>query len=458
MSENRRSLASYFDGPPARSWYEQTEPLARGHDIPDFGMSDDETDGLHAGMLGSWMWHPDHAKQVWVPDGVHSVYDIPDGEVYQEKGDTKWAKNSWGADDYQRRHEMANAGKGSRPKETKEERTERRDNLSKILKEARVKATEIALDEEDFVPDMLKMILRTTINQKTMLTDTKNKELEDLKAEGATGAEKNKKLHELTTGMLSKSDFSWAKVLNELDSYCRTNGLENILGTKLPPKDSDGKTYLFVALSFLSQVKKLIMTGLLAVARKKIKDGAKDKYLYEYVNYSYLANDQRKRLTKDRYPKNPKKDLPDSVDLAAWAKHLRDLERESFKKLHPKAKIPKRLKDNTGKQQGKKGKGGKGKGGGGGDFTIKVNGIPVTISKPGGGHHNNNKGRKQHHEHKKHTFGGPRKGEAENIPPPPGRYEPQPGYSRPPNYSQPPNYYQPEYPQYAQNRMQRGYF
>lgn len=455
MSENHRSLASYFDSPPARNWHEQTEPLAGGHhDIPDFGMSDDEeSDGLHAGMLGSWMWHPDHTKQVWVPDGVHSVFDIPAGEVYQEKGNTQWPTNAWGADDYKVRHDMAHAGKGSRPKETKDERKTRRDKLAEILKEARAEATKIVLESQDFVPSTLLMILNTTINQKAKLTAVKNDELAQLKQSGKVGAEKNKKLHELTTGILHKQDQNWSKMLKELDGYCKQNNLENILGTDLPPSAADGKTYLFVALSFLSQVKKLIMTGVLAIARAEIKKGNKAEFLYEYVNYSYLANDQRKRLTKDRYPKNPKKGLPDSEQLATWEKHLRDLEREAFKKLHPKAKIPKRLKDNTGKRQGKKGKGKKGKGSGGNSIVVTPDGQGGIHIKPAGDGHHNNKGKKHHHhEQKRHTFGHGRREPEHGVAPAPGYYEPPEEYS-PWRQPQP-----PQIPVYARNRMQRNYY
>jgi hypothetical protein len=458
MSDNHRSLASYFDGPSELSWHDQTEPLgAGGHHIPAFGMSDDEDEGLGGEMLGTWMWHPEHKVQVWVPDGVHSVYEKPDGTVYQRKGDTAWADNAWGADDHKARQDTAHMPKGARPKESKEARTARRDKMSKDLTSARDKAQTVAMDHTDILPAALAQILKAVNSQKMHLTKAKNDALAILVTEGKKGAEKNSKLHELTSRIfVSHTDGpTWQGHLTVLDNFCTEQKFDNIVGTDLPPRQPDGTVYLFVALSFLSQVKKLIMTGALASASKRIKTGDKSTYLYDFVNYSYLANDYRKRLHKDRYPKNLKKTLPDTPILAEWTKHIRTLERDSFKKLHPKWKIPKRLKDNTGKQQGKKAKGKNGRGGGG-SFTVEVKNGGVVIH-PGGHNHQQGKQRGKAHAHPHHTYNHQAREEPDGVPAPPARFEPEPVYY---NRREEP-WGQPDYipqPVYATKRMQRRYY
>ena len=457
MSEKHRSLASYFDEPLASNWHDQTELSVAGghHDIPDFGLSDDEDfDGLHTEQtLGAWMWHPEHKKQVWVPDGVWSVYDIPSGMVYQEKGNTEWARNAWGAGDYEARHNMANRGKGSRPKETKEERAARREQLKKIMKDARAAALDIALHAPHFLPEELKDILHVVNSDKETLTKKKNDALVLAKSSGKKGAAKNQELHSMTSGLLI-SGSNWQSMLNTIDSFCKKYGLENILGTELPPRQDKDKVYLFVALSFLSQIKKTIMRSLLAVARKAIADGNKDRYLFDYVNFSYLANDQRKRLSKDRYPKNPKKGLPDSTDLATLAKRYRDLERQAFQKLHPNAKIPKRLKDNNGKRKGKKGKKGKG-GGGSGGVVVEVNGSTIHVKTGGSGGNTHKKKHNNGPRPARHTFNhGNRPAEHE-----PERYEPDSGTYNPTYYDGRWREVQPD-PRIVevQGRLQRGYY
>jgi hypothetical protein len=469
MLHSRKSLASYFDERQDNSWYDQTEgglgALAQdgthSHDIPEFGLSEDEDDEMEGGLgtefLGSWMWHPKHAKEVWVPDGVHSVFDKPKEFKFQEKGQTQWAENAWGYEDYERRHMQSKQAKGTAKKETKEERTERRKGMTDQLKKAREKAYVIAL-ASDLVPENIKVILRTIEVRKQKATSDKNEFLLTQKGKGMKGKALNMELHALKTNVLRPGD-QILGYLREMDAYCKEQGFDNIVGDKVY-SDPDGTAYLLVALSFLSQMKKQIMTCLLATARKAIKAGDKTEVLYNFVNYSYLANDLRKRLTKDKYPKKLKKDFADTEMLTEWSKHVRTLERESFKKRHPKAKIPKRLKDKRGpgKKKGKKGKKGRG-GAGGQDIVIDMGGGKKIHIKPGngGGKNKQNKQKHAHHKPKEHTFRHARE-EVEDddtyVPPPPaGR---RPYYAPDPME---PAHVAPDWRR-AQpaSRMQRGYW
>ena len=475
MLQSRKSLASYFDDQPDSSWYAQTEGLsappdgsAPFHDIPHFGLSEDEDDGLDGPateFMGTWMWHPDHKKEVWVPDGVHSVFEKPEGDKFQEKGETEWAQNAWGSDDYKRRYNMSRMPKGSRQKETSDERKKRRDDMQKLLTEAREKAYETALSDYSAVPDNIKGILRFTEGCKSSVTRTKNEKIEQLKQGSKVGKEKNMELHETLVNVLKPTSTTadWPKRLLVIKSFCEEVKFENIVGTDLPPCDPSGACYLFVALSFLSQVKKQIMTCLLATARKKIaaktfETTVERDATYNFVNYSYLANDLRKRLTKDKYPKKPNKDFADTPVMITWSKKVRAMERAAYKKLHPRAKIPKRLKDAPGKREGKKSKKGRG-GRGDGIMPAVEKAIREVILGKGGRRNNQGKKKRNHHKQKEHTFGHePRAeyydGNAEGVPPPPvyrsGRV---PGEAGEP-------WQQPNVQPYGQvaSRLQRGYY
>ena len=475
MLQSRKSLASYFDDQPDSSWYAQTEGLsappdgsAPFHDIPHFGLSEDEDDGLDGPateFMGTWMWHPDHKKEVWVPDGVHSVFDKPEGDKFQEKGETEWAQNAWGSDDYKRRYEMSRMPKGTKKKETPEERKKRREDMQKLLTDARKKAYEAVLSADSPVPKNLKEILQFTEACKTNITKTKNDKIEELK-DKKVGKEKNMELHETRVNVL-KQKADWLRRLQIINSFSEEAKFENIVGTDLPPCDPNGACYLFVALSFLSQVKKQIMTCLLATARKKIAaksyaTTAERDETFNFVNYSYLANDLRKRLTKDKYPKKLKKDFVDTPDMITWSKKVRALERAAYKKLHPRAKIPKRLKDAPGKREGKKSNKGRG-GRGGGIMPAVEEAIREAILGKGGRRNNQGKKKRNHHKQKEHTFGhAPREAvydddDGQYVPPPPER--PRGGPGRLPDEAFQP-WQRPGYRevQPVQSRLQRGYY
>ena len=475
MLQSRKSLASYFDDQPDSSWYAQTEGLsappdgsAPFHDIPHFGLSEDEDDGLDGPateFMGTWMWHPDHKKEVWVPDGAHSVFEKPEGDKFQEKGQTEWAQNAWGSDDYKRRYEMSRMPKGTKKKETPEERKKRREDMQKLLTEARKKAIETVKSAKT-VPDDIKFILNRVETIKTNTIAKKNEKIAAIALTGKKGKEKNMLLHALRVNALRPSD-AWIEQLKTLDTFCKDQNFENIVGTDMPPCESDGSCYIFVALSFLSQVKKQIMTCLLATARKLIKaktfesNAERDK-MFNFVNYSYLANDLRKRLTKDKYPKKPNKDFADTPDMIQWSKKVRAMERDAYKKLHPRAKIPKRLKDAPGKREGKKSK--KGRGGRGGGIMPAVEEI-IREAFLGKGGRRNNQGKKKrnHHKQKEHTFGhAPREAvydddDGQYVPPPPER--PRGGPGRLPDEAFQP-WQRPGYRevQPVQSRLQRGYY
>ena len=470
MLHSRKSLASYFDERQDNSWYDQTEgglgALAQdgvhSHDIPEFGLSEDEDDemgdGLGTEFLGSWMWHPGHKKEVWVPDGVHSVFDKPSDKKFQEKGNTEWTVSAWGYEDYERRHMQSKQTKGTAKKESKEERVKRREGMTDQLKDARRKAYNIALASK-IAPENIKTILQHVEACKAEATSAKNKFLLKQKEAGAKGKAKNMELHALKTDVLMPGA-EWVRHLQELDMYCKDQEFYNIVGTEVY-SEPDGHAYLFVALSFLSQVKKQIMTCMLASARKAIKAGDKTEAMFNFVNYSYLANDLRKKLTKDRYPKKLNKAFADTEMLNKWFKHVRTLERESFKKLHPKARIPKRLKDKRGpgKKKGKKGKQGRGSARGQ-DIVIDIGGGKKIHIKNGNGG-GKNKQKHAHHKQKAHTFRHP-----DNVLNP-ERYEPPEAYA--PYHKQPDDYPRPRFEEQdpdrmggrafgMQRRMQRGYW
>lgn len=391
MSESRgRSLASYFDEPgdvvsASHSWYEQAESgLALPddhqegtrfrHDIPDLSEDDeweDGHDGLHADSLGSWLWHPNSQKPVWVPsDQIYSVFDKPAKAVFQKKGDTVWQENAWGKDDYERRHDMA-MGKIKHQKETKEERKARMDHMNSMKKMAYEKAYAIAIHPVDnsgnsaVLPAEVIAILKNIEARRKTTVERKNELLATIRSNKATGKERNQELHAYMVNTLKDMGSSkLSEMLRTLDVVCKTYGFHNVVGTAMPPSHSDGSCFVFVALDFLSKVKKMILKLALAHARRLIAEGATISHsnqLYDFVNYSYQGNDIRNRLSRKGYPKPVPKGLADSEAMIAWTTHVRLLERQAYTEMHPGKKLPKRLQDPRRKGRGKKGKSGKGK-------------------------------------------------------------------------------------------------
>jgi hypothetical protein len=365
MSEKHRSLASYFDEP-TRSWYEQTEVLGESlhedsltHDFHGQETPDQEDD-LDSEMLGAWMWHPDHKKQVWVPDGEMDVFAKPSTKKFQEKGGESWKADHWGAADHERRYQQSQKARTERKGETKEQRAERlknskvergviRKQKSETLTKARATAMQVFLKNRSWNNDMAEVLVLVEA-QKQELNAEKDATIQEQRAlKGTkTGKERDQALHSLKTRLLL-APHDWMSQLKKIDAFCKSNGLQNIVGLDIPEKNSDGSGhYLFVALDFLSQVKKQIMTGMLNILVKKIKTPSppKDRDMYLFVNCSYLGNTLRNQLKKDKYPKKPKKHLADSEALLAWTKKVRGLELAAFKVIHGKhAKIPKRLRN-----------------------------------------------------------------------------------------------------------------
>jgi hypothetical protein len=115
--------------------------------------------------------------------------------------------------------------------------------------------------------------------------------------------------------------------------------------------------------------------------------------LYKFVNACRLANDLRKRNVKARYPRKSKKFLADAAAMDNWDKHVREMERAAFTKLHPNGKMPKRLMENRPKNKGKKGKQGHGGGhGGAGADELLYRAAAVILRS---GEHGNNQQKKR---------------------------------------------------------------
>lgn len=515
MPESRRSLASYFDESPddhvatSHDWYEQTREHRGGslaassddhdhgiagvysHDIPD--LSEDEWEGeehdhaLGAESLGMWLWHPGHEKPVWVPpDDIYSTFQLPPGHVFQEKGQTQWAANAWGKDEYERRYKIAR-GLIPNEKETKEQRAVRRQKMNDLKTKAYEMAYAVATKQNSAIlPSDVITILKNLEARRKATVDRKNEKLDEIKGEAEaskangtsmTSKARNAKLHELKVNTLKTvTGFSIKDILEKLDNACKAYGFQNTVGTDPPPENTDGTHYVFVALDFLGKVKKMIMNLALAAARKKIKAGefsptAEKRDLYDFVNYCYQGNDLRNRLAnkkKGRYPRPVPKGLADTEAMTKWTTHVREVERAAYRVLHPGKKLPKRLQDPR-KGRGKKGKGKKGKGKGGGDASDLLNKIAEAVvekmeSKNNKGKHG--KGKQHHHKQPVHTFDGPAgdpspyEQEEEHVVSPPPERGARPTY-RPKRWfpAGPPGSYRPEVPPVGNGkRMQRGYF
>lgn len=492
MSEKNRSLASYFDDPHAQapSWYDQTERL--GGDLHSQGLShtedhghylsDHEEDGLDTPMLGSWMWHPDHKKQVWVPDGIWDVFAKPPDKTFQEKGDEDWKPNTWGMADHKRRFEHSTKPKvdrtgetkdqrAARMKATKAEREQRRKEKSVDITQARKTALDAFLRNPSWAATMVPVI-QTVEAQKLVLTAQKNAKIAALKASAdkMSGKQRDQALHSEVTNILVQGGQDWPAILQAVDAFCKANSLSNIVGTTLPTVNTGAKQgthYLMVALDFLSQVKKQIMTGVLAILVKKIKGAnpPKDRATYLFVNASYMANNLRNQLSKDRYPKKLKKYLDDTPAMLEWTKKVRKLEREAFKERHGRnAKIPKRLWDGPPPKGHQHGRVTRGPGG------HPVYWMPMPMYQPNyggrGGRRPNqrrHRGPKQHQYRPKYADDGSGEEETDQNNSPAyyarrGDYK-LPGIQPPPvepnyPYNIPYGYQMPE----AASRMQRGYW
>lgn len=490
MSESRgKSLASYFDEPgdvvgASHNWYEQAEsglglPDDRQegsidgrfrHDIPDLSEDDEWEDGhdaLHADSLGSWLWHPKSQKPVWVPsDHIYSVFDKPAKAVFQEKGDTTWKANAWGKDDYERRHDMA-MGKSKHQKETKEDRKARMDRMNGMKKLAYQKAYDIAIHPVDasqnsaVLPAEVIPILRNIEARRQATVGRKNEELARIRSGKATGKERNQELHALTVNTLKDAgSVKIADRLRILDGVCKTHGFHNVVGTDMPPLESDGSCFVFVALDFLSKVKKMILKLALAHARRQIAGTATISHsteLYDFVNYSYQGNDIRNRLSRNGYPKPVPKGLADSEAMIAWTTHVRELERKAYTEMHPDKKMPKRMQDPRRKGRGKKGKTGKGKKKSRKNEDLLDKIVKAVLHhKTKGGH--GKKGKHPAH-HKSHDFHKGQEGD-------PGEWEHnadtrtvRPPPPRPRPVGPPPRRIDPSRPVPATaQQMQRGYF
>lgn len=239
--------------------------------------------------------------------------------------------------------------RAARMKATKEIRQKIREGKIKILQDARKAAYEAFKRNAHWQQQMLD-ILKQTEMQKDKLTTQKNTKILENKSNTdlKTIKEKEIALHNEKTTELTFPNVNWSAKLEAIDKFCKDNSLENIVGTTVPTALSDNQHYLFVALDFLGQVKKQIMTSIRSILLRKLRSGEmpKDKDSYLFINSSNLANTLRKQLSKDKYPKKPKKYLPDRAALIEWTTRVRKLELAAFKATHgKKAKIPKRLRN-----------------------------------------------------------------------------------------------------------------
>lgn len=251
---------------------------------------------------------------------------------------------------------------------------------------------------------------KLTVQKKDALLQRIKNESEDNKKRNSppvTAKQRNTRLHELTVATIKDTkSFPIMESLKTLDEACEKHGFENTVGTTLPDAAPDGDYYVFVALNFLSAVKKMIMKLALAEATKRIKKGETGDFtqkIYDFVNYSLQGNDLRNRLAKKGYPRPVPKGLADTDVMIKWTKRIRELERAAFRKLKPGKKLPKRLQDPRGKGRGKKGKGKRGKRNNGSNNSDLVVELMKTVLQ----HRNRNKPGKRHRQPKRHTFDGP---------------------------------------------------
>lgn len=513
MLESRKSLASYFDEPKDASavhdWYDQAEAedahLASSPEDQGFKhvihqgideMSEDENefseDGLGADRLGEWMIHPQHEKRVWVPTGTVDVFTKPDGKRFQEQGNDKWSTDMWGAEDHEARYEHSKKAKINKTNESKEQRAQRlketKDDIEKRKKESSkiiTKARELAYKQvtgvglKNYFDTEMVPILKKVHDASEQMKEDKKNTIVELKKEKKQSKDRDIALHAMKAKLVVDK-----QMLEKIDTFLKSKGLENIVGTDLPECGPDGECFFMVLLSFYGQITKQIMTAFLTLSAKKLKNKTPEDripwQIYKFVNASYLASNLRKRIVKARYPRKSKKYLPDAEVMDKWAKHFRALERAAFKKLHPNGKIPKRLLDNHRKNQGKKGKKGHGQahgGEGGGDLVYRAAAVILRNHGNGNNRQKQKKGKGHKHGHKPYnpTYGHPAqpRPEEEQVYDDeeqeyradykgPGYTEPDSGYSMPSDPWQGDGrrggFFNPQPVSVRANRMQRGYF
>jgi hypothetical protein len=417
MYAGSRSLASYFDDTSkgiSTDWHDQMEAAAS---LPD------------KSTLGTWMYHPGHSKQIWVPDSAGGNPNaIPHGYRYKEKPEpgesTPWNDNDWGKEEYEQKKaqsEQKPAEKKEKVRMTNEQKAQakkERASMRESLRESRktqIKALHDECyaimsrngfwDETDhaglLITHLSGMLPEITRLQAIVSAQRAAKKAE-LKAVTPLPSHKirDTMLHQEVTSAIDKTSWTGRQgMLQGIDHFCKVHGLSNTLGTTFPVSSAPGGAlYLSVASLLLSKAKEVLMDGMLHIKAVRAKAGRANADECRFVNLSYQAKTIiNKKRGKDKYPRESDKKFADSKDIDAWRKHIRSLELAWFMQNSAGKSLPtpKHLQEPRPPQRQGPGKGKKNHRGKGNDFENAVK--EFAIFKKIYGTHNNGGSHRQHH-------------------------------------------------------------